>query len=386
MKNEVLLKYLDDYNLEALENTVEDCFNRLNMQQIFRSKTKVMLKVCLPCSTSPDRAETTHPAVVQAFVNVLSKRGVECLVADSPAKFYNEYKMENLYITTGMLEVANSANCELNHNFSAVEIQTPNGIKAKSLTLMDAINDVDYIINIGKLKVDEQFGLKGVAHNLFGLVQGEIKERMLNRLNALQDFNNYLIDIYQLLQNKIVLNVVDAIVALEAGKSQRMLNCLGISENPFSLDAAMCDILGIKVQNSIVKQATERNVINTKQPYKLIAEEIERFVVEDFMVYKFDPSKKLHKSGTKQKMYFKQNQQRPEICANKCKGCQICSKICPSNAIMMKFDKQGELYAHIDYKKCIFCNKCFTACPYRVVELVTPSGYKKTESRLEKRD
>ena len=51
---------------------------------------------------------------------------------------------------------------------------------------------------------------------------------------------------------------------------------------------------------------------------------------------------------------------------------------------MMKYDKNGELFAEVDYKKCIFCNKCITACPYNVVEQKTPLAYKTMMKEIEK--
>jgi Fe-S-cluster-containing dehydrogenase component len=51
---------------------------------------------------------------------------------------------------------------------------------------------------------------------------------------------------------------------------------------------------------------------------------------------------------------------------------------------MMKYDKNGELYAEIDYNKCIFCNKCITACPYSVAKLKIPSAYLELEREINK--
>ena len=385
MNNTVSLKYLNDYSFTELENAVKDSFLKLNIQKLFKPKMKVMLKVCLPYNISPDSAETTHPALVQAIISVLSGMGVACLVADSPIKNFNQQKMDSLYITTGMLGVANSTKGELNYNYNVVKVSTPNGKKTKSLTLIDAINDVDLIINVAKLKVDERFGYKGAAHNLFGLIPGEVKEQVLNRLTTLADYNNYLLDVYQALKKKIVLNVVDAIVAIEAGQSQRMLSCLGIAENPFSLDAAMLNIINVPIENSIVKQASERNLVELANPYKLVDEDIKSFKIDDFAVYEFSATNKLHKNSAERKRYFKHNQQRTVINSDVCKGCSVCSKICPTGAIVMKYDKNNELYASIDYQKCIFCNKCYAACPYKVVKLKTPNGYKKLEKKLSAR-
>ena len=40
--------------------------------------------------------------------------------------------------------------------------------------------------------------------------------------------------------------------------------------------------------------------------------------------------------------------------------------------------------AEIDYKKCIYCHKCITACPYKKVEQVTPGGFKKLKKTLDR--
>ena len=50
----------------------------------------------------------------------------------------------------------------------------------------------------------------------------------------------------------------------------------------------------------------------------------------------------------------------------------------------MKYDKNGELFAEIDYKKCILCKKCHTACPYQLVDMITPLGYKKFDKAINK--
>ena len=104
----------------------------------------------------------------------------------------------------------------------------------------------------------------------------------------------------------------------------------------------------------------------------------------DFELGEFNGEKEIHKNKLKQKRYFNLYQQRVAINKNHCKGCTICSKICPTGAIMMRYDKENELYAQIDYSKCIYCFKCFTACPYRVVEIKKPINYKILEKQINK--
>lgn len=380
MSKYVSLDYLNDYNIQDLTNAVENGFQRLNLKGQFKPNMKVLIKVCLPDSVGQDTAETTNPAVVRALVDVLTKMGVKCVVADSPEKKYGEASLSDAYLNSGMLEMANLTTCELNNDLKTSNIEIPNGVKTKGITILDIATKVDAIINVGKLKMDENLGYLGASSNVFGLIPGEMKTLVLNRQITLEDFNNYIIDMIEALNNKIVLNVLDGIVSLEANKTQRMLNLLAMSECPYSLDAVVFDILNIKYENTILKQAQNRDIFDFNKPYKVVGEKIERFKVEDFGLVEFDNFKIIKQPAG----YFKSHQQRVKIDKNKCKGCKICSKICPTNAIMMKYDKNGELYAEVNYKKCIFCNKCIIACPYNVVEQKTPLAYKSMMKEIEK--
>ena len=384
MNKLVSLEYLDDYSIEKLEQAIEQGIERLNLTTLFKPKMKVLIKASLSCDVSPDKAETTHPSVVRAIVNYLSKIGVSCVVADSPFKKYNLTNLNSVYLNTGMLEMANLTTCELNHNLRTCNIKIPNGVATKQLTVLDVINDVDAIINVGKLKIDENLGCLAATSNIFGLIPGEMKTLVLNRLNSLKEYNNYVIDMFEALREKVVLNVIDGIVALEAKKTPRMLNCLAMSENNYALDAAVFDILNIRYENTLLKQTQDRELFNLDKPYKILGDKLEKFKVEDFSLIDFDTFSQIHKNKTLQSGYFKVNQPRVVIDEKKCKGCSRCSKICPTNAILMKYDKNGELYADIDYKKCIFCNKCLTACPYSVVAQKTPHYFKQLMKEINK--
>ena len=380
MSEKVFLSYLNDYNIADLKKAVDNCFKSFNIQSKIKPNMKILIKVCLPEAISQDAAKTTHPAVVQALVDALIKMGAKCIVADSPSSRHNIDYLNEVYFLAGMLDMANSTHCELNQNLKTSEIEVLGGIKTKSITTLDVINQVDAIINVGKLKFDENLGYLGATSNLFGLIPAEMKNLILNRFINLGDFNDYLIDMHEALKEKIILNVLDAVVTQEANNTPRLLNCLGMSESPYSLDAAMFDIFDIDYSNTLLNQAQKRFLFDFNKAYKNIGEDISKFKLEDYAIIEFDNLKEI-----KQPMgYFKTHQQRVAIEKNKCKGCTICSKICPTNAIMMKYDKNGELFAEIDYKRCIFCKKCVTACPYNVVELRTQLAYKTMMKELEK--
>lgn len=376
----VSLEYLNDYDIENLRKAIKTGLDRLNLNNVFKANMKVLVKACLPKPVSQDLAESTHPAVVRALVDCLSEMGVKCVITDCPEKKFNENYLNTVYLNTGMLEMANQTNCELNLNLKSKKVEINDGVKTKAVRMLEVIKDVDAIINVGKLKFDDNLGYLGATSNMFSVIPGGVQELIYNRLVDLGDFNNYIIDIYETLKNKITLNILDGVVALEEQKTQRMLNCLAMSESAYAIDAVIFDIFKINYSNTILKQAENRNLFSFDKPYKLVGCKLEKFNTEGFVFTQFDNHTEIKHNNT----YFKSHQRRVVIDKKVCKGCKICSKICPTNAILMKYDNNGELYAEIDYKKCIFCKKCLTACPYKVVQLKTPYGYKKIMKEVNK--
>ncbi len=382
MNNFVNLCRLEDYNLAALEQFVSDSISRLGVK--FKAGSNVLIKVCMPKKCKINEAITTHPNLVMAVVNVLTKLDVNCIVADSPYGRYTQTNLDAVYFSSGMLEVANSSKCELNEDMSTTNLPLANGVRAKNITTMGIINKVDAIVNLAKLKMDTRTGYVGALANLFGIIPGNCKNLMFNRQHTLKDYYNLLIDIYELLKDKLVLNIMDGIVARQADGTPNIMAILAASINPYALDAQILNILGMDRQNSIIKPAIERKIVSENIIYRPMGESEANFVNADFVCPEVNLESVLNDNRFANKCYFNSMQQHVTIDAKQCKGCEICSKICPVGAIMMKYDKNGELFATVDYKKCIYCNECFLKCPYKVIKLKTPVGYKSLNNKLSK--
>ena len=384
MNNLVSLKYLDDYRLTAVNEAVKSCFADLNISRILKPKSKVLLKVNLPGPFAPDTAKTSHPDIIRGIVDVLTDMNISVIVIDSPYGKYSQAELEKVYLETGMLDMANKTKCILNHNLHTYIQEIPNGKKLKFVELLDEINNADCIINIGKINIDERFGYIGVANNIFGFIPGDRKLQMLSRLPSLNDYNEAILDIFSVLKDKLVLNIIDGVVGLQANNTQKMLSFIAMSEDIFSLDAVCQDIIGVNYSDSILKNAEEKGYFNSNKPYKTIGESIDRFKTSHFV--NNDAEIKLHKSQSSQQNELKKYQTRIVIPSKKCKGCGVCAKVCPVGAITMKFDKNADLYASVDLTKCIFCNKCAIACPYSVVELKRPAKDVKITKQINKQN
>lgn len=379
MSRLVNLQYLNDYEYEKLKNAVDNGMRELGLDNKVKKGT-VVIKANLSVNRTKDAAETTHPAIVRAVAEYCMSRGCKCVLTDCPIGKHSESMLQSIYLSTGMLDMANLVNCELNSNMETVDVEIADGVKTKNAKVLKIIDEADAIINIGKLKFDENLGYLGAASNMFGVVPGEMKNVMINRLTTLADWGELLVDLNEHYKDKVIVNILDAVVCLEAGHTQRMLNCIAMGDSVYSIDAAMFDILDIKFANTYLKQARNRDLFDFKKPYKILGAKLDKFRVDDFSVLDYDSNKKI----VQPKGYFKAHQERPTISKKACKGCQICSKICPSGAIMMRYDENSELFAEIDYSRCIFCKKCVLACPYKVVDVKTPLGYKAVIKDVEK--
>ena len=53
---------------------------------------------------------------------------------------------------------------------------------------------------------------------------------------------------------------------------------------------------------------------------------------------------------------------------DKCIGCKICMKDCPSNAITINKVGEKQFECVVDLAKCIYCAQCVDSCPKKALE------------------
>jgi uncharacterized protein (DUF362 family) len=378
----VALKTCTEYTPHIIDSALQQCFDLLGgLAEIIKPNHKVLIKPDLYCATAPDIAKTSHPNIVSVLAEQIAKIGAKCIIADSPKGNFSQSALDKAYIKTQMLQVSNDGNATLNVNDQTTIIANPNGEQCRDIYVMDAINDADIIVNVGKLRCDKYLGLAGCSQNLFGLVPGKFKTLITSRCNTIQSYCNYIIDLYETLEDKIIINILDGIVGCESNNDPRILNSIIVGKNPFAVDALALKTINQDINsNTMLTESVRRNKFELN--FNVIGDNFEPLVCSDFNYEQ--SSSQISKSSTiNTRRKYNSLQKRPSISAKLCKGCNVCINNCPMKAITIENGKNGK-NAKVDYTKCISCFKCVDVCPYKIAKTKTPLKYKSIDKIIKK--
>lgn len=377
----ISFRYCEDYKKSNIMECLKNSFSDIGaLEKYIRPKSKVLLKCDLSGAQEPDIALTTHPNLVAVIADMIDKIGASCVIVDSP-KEYSASNVEKMYEVTKMLEVSNRGHAQLNNNFD-LSREEISGKKTTKLTLLNAIKNSDVIINIPKLVVDEKDGFKGCTYNLLGLIASEEQYIFHQSANSSSDFADYLLDVYGEVKDKLVLNIVDGIVARESNNCQRILNLIAVGENALELDYALLKIVNMNQdENALIKRAKYFKLLPENVQSNLVGDNQELFIRKDFSTPNLDDDT----VPTTVSRDYLNIQERPKVVINECKGCKTCFSCCPTNAISEGKDENGEIFARIDLLKCIHCMNCIKTCPYSAIKTVTPPKAKKLKQKMNKR-
>ena len=380
--SKVVVQICKEYKNEEIALSLKHGFDLLGgLSSFIKPSHTVLIKPDLYCATEPNEAKTTNPQVVVALAELIDKIGAKCIIADSPKGDFKHSVLDNAYMKTKMLEASNDGHAVLNTNENISVINNPNGEHCRDIYVIDAVNDADVIINVGKLRCDKYLGLIGCGQNLFGLIPGKMKDVVKARCHNLKTYYNYTIDLYEALEDKIILNILDGIVASEANNEPRILNSLIIGQNPYSVDATALKVINQQPSEYLLLCEAERRGKYT-QSFECVGDNVDSLVCSDFHYSTFYENIKPGSSFSFKNNYNR-TQKRPTINQKSCKGCNACIKSCPMGAISMKQTNLGE-HAVIDYSKCISCFKCLQTCPYKIVKTKQPVKYKLIDKKIQK--
>uniref|UniRef100_A0A7C3V4G1 DUF362 domain-containing protein n=1 Tax=Desulfobacca acetoxidans TaxID=60893 RepID=A0A7C3V4G1_9BACT len=362
----VALVPCNSYDHAEVRQVLETALDLLgDWQPLFPPEALVYLKPNLAGPFAPERAVTTHPAVVRAMARILQAAGREVAVGDSPAGPARPGYLKFLYRRTGMEDVAQELGLRLDLDLEPVEVRIPQARSLRVVTLNRSFAAAPALLNLPKFKTHLFARLTGAVKNLYGAVSGVMKVAYHTRLKDPADFMGLLLDLVDYLQPR--LSVVDAVLGMDGdgptwGRA-RHVGYLLAGVNPLAVDWVMSRMMGLAPGTVPLFQ------IAPPPPVEVRGVSLEAARLPDFRL----PSPNTLEDGLeglswlprRLKDYLgKEMLPRPRINPDLCAGCALCAESCPQQAIRLQDRK-----AVVNLDRCVRCWCCNEVCPSGAVGL-----------------
>ena len=351
-----------DYGEETCERALREVLVPFGGLDWVRPGMRVVIKANLVSAMKPEKAATTHPALLAALTRMLRERGANVVIGDSPGGTFAAPHLNAVYRVCGLSE-AEAAGAELNRDFSQKEADLPEAHTAKHITYTGYLDGADAIISFCKLKSHGMLSLSAATKNLFGAIPGIIKPEYHYRYPDPMDFADMLIDLNEFFRPRLYL--VDAVQTMEGNGptagTPKYMGALLAGTNPHKIDLLCAKLIGLEAKNvPTLRAAQERGLTPASAEELEISGDAEEFVCKDFVTVQrgtgtdFGAQKgKLLGAAAKAVL-----RARPKLKRSRCVGCGVCRDTCPAHAIVIEKGK-----AKIDRRACIRCFCCQEFCP-----------------------
>jgi len=317
-----------------------------------KPSSTVLIKPNVLRSVTPEKAVTTHPAVIDAVCTLLERYNCKLIIGESCGV---PERGVSFYERCGIAAVARAHGAKL-ISFSSEklkEVFNDRAVFEKSMLLPEILFDVDLVINIPKLKTHTLMLYTGAVKNLFGCVPGGKKQAYHAAARTKEQFAHLLLDIWQNIKPQ--LNIMDGVVGMEGnGPSNGNSINSGIimaSTDAIALDIAAARIIGFEGKVLTNLLAIERGLIKDVE-IEGVAPELK---FKQPLVHSFIPDRV---AG----FFLKKTIAYPRLRKDACKKCMVCVSSCPVQAMNATPPSCNE-------RKCIACYCCYELCPHNAIEL-----------------
>jgi len=372
--SEVSIVKCFSYDEDLVFRKLKELISNLGgIEKFIKKGERILLKPNLVSPKEPERAITTHPAVLKAIIKLVKEAGAVPYVGDSPIGSFEKngsgrlMKIDKFWERTGIKKVCDEEEAKMVSFESSGVKEFNSSLKKIKIHISRKIFEFDAVINLPKLKTHSLTLLTGAIKNLFGTVPGIRKAEYHKQAVTPKNFSYILVDIFEIVGPK--LNIVDGITAMDGdGPSNGRVIKPGIlvaGGDALSVDVILADILGIKKEKiEYLKIAMERGLgEGEKERIFVKGEKLDSVKIRDskkpknFYMY-YIPQWLMDFLG---KFVWA----RPKINKNTCIKCKKCMLNCPMEAIYICEDTTLE----IDYSKCINCLCCQESCEYSSVDI-----------------
>jgi uncharacterized protein (DUF362 family)/Pyruvate/2-oxoacid:ferredoxin oxidoreductase delta subunit len=326
---------------------------------------KVLLKPNILSDSDPQKAITTHPAVVEAAIRFFQSRGAEVLVGDSPTFDNGKFTGEKC----GIRQITEKCGAAwVRFNESSVVRQTGNS----QVKVTSWIEEADILVSLPKMKNHELMYFTGAMKNIFGFVPDMNKALQHVKYPNRESLAEFFVFLEEAIRPHF--HIMDGIIAMEgpgpANGYPKNVNLLLASANPLALDIVASGALGYDPVNIPVNRVALRHGKLLKSPSDIIVKGADPMLikVEDFRRIKTGRVNGIIIRYLKNKApLLRKLDKRPIFLSGTCISCEKCINICPVSALT--FEKDVKNTVLIADRKCIRCYCCHEVCPEAAIEI-----------------
>jgi uncharacterized protein (DUF362 family) len=350
----VTISRCEDYDLAAVEKALAAALEPLGgMAAFVRPGDRVCLKPNLLMKAVPDKAITTHPAVVRAVVRAVKAAGAsEVLVGDSPGGRHTPNSMVGAYETVGWAEVCREEGARLVlFEQDVVRVTNEHSSLYASFNIAKAVVDADVLISLPKFKTHGFQQFTGAVKNLFGCIPGLQKAQFHVKVPDRYDFGRMLVDL--MLACKPKLAIMDAVVGMEGegpgGGEPIHIGAIIASPDLVALDVVASAMAGFDPLEVYTNRAAAERGLGPKSIDEV---EVRGTAWRDVAPAAFKrPARDISRHMPPAVARALRNTVAAKPVVGKavaCTGCATCRKSCPVEAITMR-----EKRPHFVYDRCI---------------------------------
>jgi uncharacterized protein (DUF362 family)/NAD-dependent dihydropyrimidine dehydrogenase PreA subunit len=339
------------------------------MNRFVKAGEKIVLKANLLAPAKPEKAVTTHPAIVSASAKMVKKEGASSVIADSPGYPHNKKLLDRVYKTCGMYEAAQESGIEVNFDMTFQTVDFPEGKLIKHFKIINPVVQADGVFNLCKLKTHSFMIMTGAVKNIFGVIPGLVKTGFHAKLQDRNTFARMCLDLSEYVSPRI--SIMDAVVGMEGNGPQngipRNIGLLLASRNSLALDVVASEIMGLdRKKNPLLLEAEKCGLLpNRLEQVEVIGTDKAELRIPDFKLPSTLSTGVSSFSLAVMIPLFKDWMSvQPKIIQDKCVACGVCQDACPVKVISVVNN-----YFQIDRKKCIRCYCCHEMCQYNAIEL-----------------
>ena len=346
------------YDDQKLKQTVFEMMDAMGGESI-QSGSAVIIKPNLLLAAGAEKAVTPHPLIVRHVAEYVIEKGCRPIISDSPPTG----SFEQILSQGGYIQALAGLDVVFRPFRESIKIDI--GEPFGNIELAKEVQEVDYVINLAKLKTHAHMLLSLGIQNMFGCVVGHRKSEWYLKAGTDKElYARLLIQIYATVRPSMT--IIDGILALEGigpglSGTPREMNLLIGSRDAIAADMAVCNRVGLELQAMPTYQAARQ--------LSWLPENIHihgRFHISDDFRF---PNMGALKTGPGLLNGFlrKHILQKP-VCDNQqCKLCGECWRFCPVKAIDHHI--KGIRY---NYDACMRCYCCLEICPYGAITIKEP--------------